>query len=531
MSRDDAVEQRTVDVALEKLGLKQKKRRWAAPGDLAQKLDPRTKQSPALLKIDEALVEAADGDCDRLMIFMPPQEGKSERTSHYFPLWLLEHNPDLRIGIISYSDEMARRWGAAIKLDAENYRGIDGTVDLHIRLREDQQAAGRWQINHHDGGVYCCGVGGALTGKPVDIMIIDDPIKNREEAASEAYRERAWGFWTSVALPRLSPTSRVILIQTRWHEDDLAGRILTHESQDWRVISIPAIAEERDPLGRKVGEPLVSVRDNPVIGARRNWSKIRAAVGEYVWNALYQQRPTAAAGGLFKKVRFRYWHPLPPLDTAYGSFSGQRIRLGIGETIVLQDSWRFMTVDLAASTRSYADWSVFSVWTITNGGDLVLLDRARMRLEEADHWTHAKPLIEKWSVDVVYVESRMFGTTFVIDGTREGIPLSELKADTDKVTRSLPASARVDSGRVWFPAEADWLEEWEKELVSFPNGTFDDQVDTLSYAARVVAAYWSEQPQNQPSRRRDASQTVIEEAYSAAMGTDRTTGDPLRSPW
>ena len=530
MSRDRSVEQRTIDVALERLGLKKKERRWATPGDLAQQLDPRTKQSPALQKIDEALVEIADGDVDRLMIFMPPQEGKSERTSHWFPLWLLEHNPDLRIGIVSYADEMARRWGATIKRDAESFTGIDGTVDLHIRLREDAQAAGRWQINHHDGGVYCCGVAGSLTGKPVDIMIIDDPIKNREEAQSEAYRNRAWDFWTAVAVPRLAPTSKVVLIQTRWHEDDLAGKILAHEAADWKVVSIPAIAEEDDPLGRKPGQVLDSVRDNPVVGAKRDWAKIRRSVGEYVWSALYQQRPAPAAGGLFKKVRFRYWNPLAALETQFSSFRGQRIQLG-GETVVVQDQWRFMTVDLAASTATSADFSVFSVWMITNGGDLVLLDRTRVRTEEANHWTHAKPLVERWDVDTVYVESRMFGTTFVIDATRAGIPISELKADTDKFTRALPASARVDAGRVWFPAQVDWIEEWTKELVSFPNGTFDDQVDTLAYAARVVAAYWSERPDDQKRKPKDASLAAIEEAYAAAMGGGGHPTDMMRAQW
>jgi predicted phage terminase large subunit-like protein len=525
--RDETVEQRAVDIALERLGIIPKKRRWRVPGDMAQQLDPRVQQTPALRKIDEALLQLADDKITRLMVFMPPQEGKSQRVSRWFPLWLLEHNKDLRIGIVSYSDEMARRWGAEVKRDAERFRGVDGTTDLGLRLREDSQAAGRWQISHREGGVYCCGVAGALTGKPVDVLIIDDPIKNREEAMSEAYRKRAWDFWTAVAVPRLAPTSKVVLIQTRWHESDLAGKILAHEAGEWTVVSMPAIAEENDALGRKAGTPLKSVRDNPVLGQRRDWNKIRRAVGEYVWAALYQQRPAPVAGGLFKRRRFRYWESLPPIGERYGAAGGRRMRLGDGDPILVDLTWRFITADLAASTKTSADWTVFSAWSITNGGDLVLLDRVRDRLEEADHWSNAKPLRERWGVDVVYVESRMFGTTFVMDATRDGIPVSELKADTDKITRALPASARVDAGRVWFPKDAEWLEEWESELVSFPNGAFDDQVDTFAYAARIVAQHWV--PTSQPVPRQSAEDRVIEEAYAAAVGGMRQ--DPLGSEW
>jgi hypothetical protein len=316
-------------------------RRWATPGDLARALDPTTVQTPALDVIDRELVALADGDLDRLMVFMSPQEGKSVRVSHRFVQWLLVENPDLRVAIVSYADEMARRWGSDIKLDCQTFNGDDDTIDLGLRLRADSRAAGRWQIDGRKGGVYCVGVAGALTGKPVDVLVIDDPLKDLEQAQSAAYRERAWRFWQAVAVPRLGPGSKVALVQTRWHQQDLAGRLLEQDRGRWRVVSIPAVAETAaDLLGRRPGEAMVSAR------GERDWAQIRADVGEYVWAALYQQRPEPAAGMLFKRSGLRHWT------------KGAAERLLLGDRMLdLRDCWKFVTVDLAASTKTSADYT------------------------------------------------------------------------------------------------------------------------------------------------------------------------------
>lgn len=487
---------------------------WATPGELATALDPTTVQTPALDLIDTELVALADGDTDRLMIFMSPQEGKSVRTSQRFVEWMLTRNPDLRVAVVSYADEMARRWGSDIKLDAVTFDGTDDTIDLGIRLRADSRAAGRWQIDGHKGGVYCVGVAGALTGKPVDLLVIDDPIKDLEQAQSSAYRERAWRFWQAVAVPRLGPGARCVLIQTRWHEDDLAGRLLKNEPGRWRVVSIPAVAESADdPLGRKAGEPMVSARGD------RDWAAIRSSVGEYVWAALYQQRPAPAAGGLFKRSSLRYWGALPADTTRHGTAGGRRVDLG-GRVVYLDDCWRFLTVDLAASTKTSADYTVAGVWAISPVGDLILLDGERGQVEEAAHFNIVRSLRERWAADTVFVESRMFGTTLVYDLGQSGIPISELKADTDKVTRALPAAARADTGRLWLPSAGDWVPEWVDELLAFPNATHDDVVDVVAYAARVVAAHWLPQESSTvaETRRARPDEGAIGAAYSAATG-------------
>lgn len=495
---------------------------WPTPGDLARDLDPQTVQTPALDVIDRELVHLADGHIDRLMIFMPPQEGKSVRASQRFVEWLLHKDPDLRVAIVSYADEMARRWGSDIKLDVETFNGYEDTADLGIRLRADSRAAGRWQIEGRKGGVYCVGVGGALTGKPVDLLVIDDPIKDLEQAQSAVYRERAQRFWQAVAVPRLGPGARCVLIQTRWHEADLAGWLLANEPGRWRVVSIPAIAESADdPLGREPGEPMVSAR------GERDWAGIRASVGEYVWSALYQQRPAPAAGGLFKRAKLRFWTPMLADQSRHGRTNGRRVDLA-GRALYLDDCWRFLTVDLAASTKTSADYTAAAAWAIGPDGDLVLLEAARARIEETDHWSLVRPLRERWAADTVFVESRMFGTTMVIDATRAGVPVAELKADTDKVTRALPATARADAGRLWLPTGESSTDVVD-ELLAFPNGAHDDYVDVVSYAARAAAAHWlpQESAEQEQARRSGgrADDGAIGAAFAAATGAESNGTD------
>ena len=457
-------------------------RRWATPGELHRVLSPSIVQTPALDLVDRELVNLIDcDDCDRLAVFMSPQEGKSERVSHAFALWLLEQYPELRIAIVSYSDEMARRHGSAIKMDAQTFDGTDGELDLGIRLREDSRAAGRWQIDGHAGGVYCVGTGGSLTGKPVDVLIIDDPLKDLEQAQSDAYRNRAMNFWRAVAVPRLGPGAKVVLVQTRWHESDMGGQLLAEEPDRWRVVKIPAIAESADdPLGREVGQAMVSARGN------RDWAAIRRSVGEYVWAALYQQRPAPAEGGLFKKAKFRYW------TWAETPMLGRRALICDGREVYFETLYRFLTVDLAASTKTSADYTVAAVWGITLDGDLMLLDGLRERLDPAMHWAAIKTLRSKWDAGVVHVEPASFGTTMVYEASRDGVPIEELKPDKDKFTRALPAAARLEAGRLWVPsvAAAPWVQTWLDELAAFPNAAFDDVTDNFAYAARVAAAHW-----------------------------------------
>lgn len=455
-----------------------KVRQWASPLDMAQALDPAIVRTPALELINDALMDVAEGRETRLMVCMPPQEAKSTTVAYRFPEYLLSCvDPSMRILIVSYGDEIARRWGADIKRDFETFTGEDGTPDLGVRLRPDSRAAGRWQVEGNRGGVVCASIGGPISGRPAELIIIDDPIKDLEQAQSAVYRERFQRFWQGVAVPRLGPGARAVLISTRWHEEDAAGWLLSTEGRRedggrWKVINIPAISEGAgDPLGRPAGVPMISARGD------RDWAAIRKSVGEYVWASLYQQRPAPAEGGLFRRVWWRFWTGV-----------GDSIDLG-GRRQDLRDSWRFITADLAASTRTSADWTVFACWARTISGDLVLLDRLRARIDEGQHFQYVRGMVERWGVDTVFVEATHHTMTLVREATQNGIPITPLRAEQDKFSRALPASAWVSSGRVWLPAGQPWLSEWVDELAAVPNGRWDDQCDTLAYAVRVAVTY------------------------------------------
>jgi predicted phage terminase large subunit-like protein len=187
--------------------------------------------------------------------------------------------------------------------------------------------------------------------------------------------------------------------------------------------------------------------------------------------------------------------------------------------VYLDDCWRFITVDLAASVRTSADWSVAAVWAIAPDGDLILLDRERRRIEEPDHFGMVGPLAREWAAPDVFVEKGFIGSTLVIDATRAGIRVQPVSPEHDKVTRALPATTRCSSHRAWFPAEVDWLDVWLDELAEFPSGAHDDQVDVFSYAARITAANWLPWDQNAgsagPSR---AAPSTEREAYEASTG-------------
>jgi predicted phage terminase large subunit-like protein len=503
-------------------------RRWPTPGAMAIELDSTTRNTPALDLIDRELVDLADGRTEALMVFMPPQEGKSQRVSCWYPLWRLAEDPTLRIAIVSYSDGKARRWGRWIR------RMIVAHPDLGIMLRPDSRAADRFETTA-GGQVICVGIEGGITGEPVDEMVIDDPVRGRAEAESATYREQAWDWWESNGSTRASARFRVVLMMTRWHEDDLAGRLQAHEPGRWRVLSIPAIAGKEitvkggdgaeqtvwvpdglDPLGRQPGEELPSVQDRPA-GHFRLLHKIRSA---YVWRSVFQQRPVSAEGNMFRRSTFRYWHQMPADPSRHGTAGGQRVDCE-GRVVYLDDCWRFATVDLAASKKTSADWTVVAAWAISGDGDLILLDRARKRVAEEDHWDLAHPLVSRWALSTVFVEKSFITATMVIDATKAGLPVEPVAADVDKVTRAIPATSRLRAGRVWFPAVADWLDEWCDELAAFPSGAHDDQVDTLSYAARVVAAHWlPAESGEQVDARRAAERVegVIGEAYAASTG-------------
>lgn len=461
-----------------------KPRRWASPLDMACDLNPQMVRTPALNVINDALVRLADKPGQgKLAVFMSPQEGKSSTCTYWNPLWLLSDNPDLRIIAVSYNAEKSREWGAEVKTAIENFSGDDDMTDLGLRLRQDTRAAGRWKVADHDGGLYCAGVESGITGRPGDYIIVDDPTKNLQEAQSSVRRESVTRTYQGAIVPRMGPNTKLVWIQTLWHESETIQQILATEGDDWEVIRIPAIADSPDdPLGRAIGEPMQSAR------GRRDWAKIRRDVGEYVFSALYQQRPAPAEGGLFKRLWFRYWSPAP--------FDGYRERIDCaGRVWPLDETWRFITGDLAASTRTSADYTVAAAWALSLDGDLVLLDYNRARVGEANHYDLFRPLAERWKVDTAFIEATQHSMTLTAEAARSGLHVTPLKADVDKFSRALPYSARCSAGRIWLPAGSpEKTAIWASEHASFPNGSHDDLVDVGAYAVRVAITKWAPPP-------------------------------------
>ncbi|MCP9947265.1 phage terminase large subunit [Actinomadura madurae] len=444
--------------------------KWTTPGALARELDPRTVQTPALDLIDEELVRLFNTPDGRLIISMPPQEGKSTRAAEVFPVWALTQNPDLRIVVTSYGMALARRNGRAIR-----NRIITSGEILRLQLSDDLAAQHEWQLHGHNGGVYAAGVGTALTGRPADLAVIDDPIKDRAEAESETYRQNVWDWWTDVMSTRLAPGAQVCLILTRWHEADLAGLLQAAEDGHlWRVVNIPAQADhdpskgQVDPLGREPGEYLESARGR----TREQWDAIKVRVGSRTWNALYQGRPTPAEGGVFKREWWReYTSPrwIVRNDGTHWAANPDEVAM----------SW-----DMAFKDTDASDYVVGQVWGRW-GIELYLLDQVCARLSFVETTKTLRELAAKWPQAVLkLVEDKANGTA-VINALSRTVPgMVPVEPDGSKQARAAAVSPFVEAGQVFLPAPeiAPWVGAYIEQHAAFPNGTHDDQVDATTQA-------------------------------------------------
>lgn len=443
---------------------------WATPGALARHMDPNTVQTDALDLLDANLVDVAEGHCRRLIWSMPPQEGKSERTSRRFPLWLLARNPDLRIAIVSYEMGVARRWGRAIRNDIAEH------PELGLTVRADTSAAHEWQLDGHRGGVYSVGIGGALTGRPVDVLLIDDPLKGRKEADSATFRQACKDFYTDTARTRLAPDALQIIIQTRWHEDDLSGWLLSGPSgHEWRYINVPAQAEaDDDPLGRAPGEYLISARGRTAA----DWEATKRDVGARTWAALYQGRPAPAEGGLFKRSHWR-WYSAP---RAVRRDDGT---MWVHDADEIVQSWDMTFKDTKAS-----DFVVGQVWA-RHGADVYLLDQVRDRLDFPATAQAVKALSAKWpQAHAKLVEDKANGPAIIAQLRSTVAGLIPITPHDSKFARASSVAPFVESGNVYLPdpALAPWIDEYVVEHTSFPNSSHDDQVDCTSQALHRLLA-------------------------------------------
>jgi len=406
-------------------------------------------------------------DIRRLAVFLPPRHSKSEVCSVRFPAWLLGQMPNDRMIVATHTSGLAYRVSRQIR---SQITGPSYPFPM-VRLSQTEAAVGSWGIQKYRGGLIAAGVGGAIAGHGANALIIDDPHRNRESADSPHQQDRIFQWWQDDALTRLEPDGIVLLMLTRWNTGDLAGRILEHESDPpWEVIRLPALAEEHDPLGRVVGEPLWPERFS-----LRMLEEIRATTSVRAWTSEYQQRPESVEGNMFKREWFR---------EHYENKAGLAVRAG------------GIFVDSAFKTSVGADYSCAAVWADT-GLEYALLDVWREKVEYPELLDALIALWFKWASWFrergarfsMHVEDKASGQSAIQTLRRE----SKVNVEPWKATTGSTKESRADSvtpffssKRVLLPHHATWLADWETEHATFPAGQYDDQVDTTSMALTVL---------------------------------------------
>ena len=440
------------------------------------------------LFIYEKLAAVTSGETKRLMIFLPPRHSKSETVTVRYTAWRLERDPQMNIILGSYNQKLANRFSRKIRRIAQP----------RIEMSKDRKAADEWETKA-GGGVRAVGAGAGVTGFGAGLIVIDDPVKNRAEAESATFRERAWDWFTDDIYTRLEPGGAIVLIQTRWHEDDLAGRLLAAMNdggEQWEVVSLPALAEEdemrsaecgvrneddadgcdaaaiphstlrtphsRDPLGRMPGEALCPERYD-----RDALLRIKRQLGSYSFAALYQQRPVPSEGGLFKRAWFTRFVSSPPPNLAWAR-----------------------GYDLAISTKTSADYTASIRCAFDREGNLYLADGFRGRIEypEQRRYVLGRMRAEKRTSHAI--EKAMHGEALVQDIRRDvkgfKAPLQAVRVEADKYTRALTWANLAEDGKLII-VRGPWVDEFIDEACTFPGGRHDDQIDAVSLAVKMLS--------------------------------------------
>lgn len=403
--------------------------------------------------IADKLEAVERGEIDRLMINMPPRHGKSELASRRFPAWFLGRNPGRSIIAASYNSDLAGDFGRQVRNIVADplYRAL-----YDVELADDSRAANRW--NTKDGGAYvAAGVGTAITGRGADVLLIDDPLKDREEADSELQRNKVWDWYTSTGYTRLAPGGRIIVIQTRWHEDDLSGRLLEQSKRGgdkWEVLELPAINDAGEALWPEF-YPL------PVL------ERLRAVLPVRDWTALYQQRPAPEEGDFFRREWFKFYDKTPANLRIYGAS------------------------DYAVTAKG-GDYTVHGVVGVDPNDDIYVLDIWRAQAESnvwvesfIDRVASYKPLT--WAEEQGQIIKSL--GPFIDKRMRERkvyCHREQMASVADKPTRARAFQARAAMGKVFLPHSAPWIADLMGELLAFPTGKHDDQVDVLSLIGRLL---------------------------------------------
>lgn len=462
------------------------------PGDplaQARELLDDFKSRPHLVYLSERIAQAVEdvenGHDRRLIIEMPPRSGKSLLATQVSPAWMLTTHPSWPILVTSYSGQLATSWGRQVRRWIAEKR-----LGEHVKIRPDAGAASDWELEK-GGALRSRSIREGLTGYGAKVLIIDDPHKDFIDAHSEISRDEVWNWWTSVAQTRLQPPSLVVVIMTRWHEDDLVGRLLSKEydgdPDEWEVIRFPAIAEEHDVLGRREGDPLFS----PLIeedreAALRRWASVKRSVGAYTWSALYQQSPAPAKGAIFDADAWRFWTTDPEI-----SATSPNTVLIDPEKDLAQATWAD-SWDATFKKTASSDYVVGQRWARL-GANRYLIGQHRERMTftetiaEMLRWEKPESLGGTGRfVHTRLIEDKANGTA-ILDVLRDKISgLKPVNPTVSKEARARAVTPEIESHNVFLPHPKQPGNEWVADLLTevrnFPNDKHDDQVDSLSQA-------------------------------------------------
>jgi len=408
-------------------------------------MDPAYSPARHTNVICDHLEQVERGEIDRLAMFLPPRHSKTYHVSQRFPAWYLGRNPDHQLILASYGAELAESNSRVVRNLLSDQR-----YPFETRVAADSSAVSRWGTDSK-GVVIAAGVGGAMTGFGAHLLVIDDPVKGREEADSETYRERAWEWYAEVARTRLMPGGKIVLCQTRWHEDDLAGRILANGDR-WTMVEMPAVSPDGLALW-------------PEWFGSDTLQDIKTDIGSRAWNALYQQRPTAEEGGMFKRAWFVHRYAATPTLP-----------------------YVILSVDSAFKTGVMNDYSVIATWG-SDGTSYYVLDVWRDRVEFPDLRAAILNQAARQSPQGIYIEDTAAGQSIIQDLRRDThLPIVPVKVTAAKEARAAACTPICEAGKVLLPMGASWVTDWIDEHAAFPTGVHDDMVDTTSMALQKLTA-------------------------------------------
>lgn len=426
-------------------------------------MDRTYKFGSHLKRLGRLLMDVEVGQKDRIAVSMAPRFGKSQMISIYFPAWYLGRNPDHKVIVASHTADLAVDMARKVRnlMKTEEYRRIFPDTSV----AEDAKAAGKWNTNK-GGEFFAIGVGGALAGRGAHLIVADDPLSEQDiKAGNTASLDTTYEWFRAGLRTRLMPGGRICILHTRWHQRDLIGRLvkdsaLTPDADQYEVFEFPAILNEGTENEKSLW---------PEQWSLESLLRTKASMPLWQWNAQYQQNPTAAESAIIKREWIKWWPDRDPPSVDF-----------------IVQAW-----DTALTSKERSDWSVchtWGVWTTEDGdSNAILLNSVKGKWEFPELKQAAFDQHSYWQPDVLIIETKASGQPLVDELRRSGIFVSEFSPGkgNDKMARVNSISDMISAGHVWFP-ETPWAQATVEELIAFPAGEHDDEVDALTLALRRI---------------------------------------------